>query len=284
MWNELLYRPIYNALILIYDLLPYKDVGLAIIVVTILMRLLLLPLSWSATKSQRLMQSLAPELEKIKEKYKDNQQEMTKATMEFYKQHGINPLSSCLPLLIQLPILIALYQVLRNGLDHSQYELLYSFVPQPESFNQTFLGFIDLTKPFYPLAIVAGLAQFAQSYLMKPLAKKKKPAVEKKDDKQLFNAEDFTSAMSWQFTFMMPIMTVFIAWNLFAGLPLYWVTTTLFSVVQQYVTNKMYPIKNIVAADTAFHEHKTAEFKLEPELIETSKVKDVSVSVKRRNG
>lgn len=282
MWNEFLYRPIYNILILIYDLLPYKDVGLAIIIVTVLMRLLLLPLSWSATKSQRLMQSLAPELDKIKEKYKDNQQELSKATMEFYKQHGINPLSSCLPLLIQLPILIALYQVLSHGLTNNQYDLLYSFVPQPDSFNQMFLGFIDLTKPFYPLAIVAGIAQFFQSYLMKPLAKAKKPVEKKKDNNKLFNAEDFSSAMSWQFTFMMPIMTVFIAWNLFAGLPLYWVTTTLFSVVQQIITNKLYPVKNIVAADQSFHEHKTAEFSLEPELIESHQEKNVSVSVKRR--
>lgn len=281
MWNEILYRPIYNTLILIYDILPYKDAGLAIILLTILIRLILFPLSWTSVRSQRLMQALAPELEKIKVKYKDDQKQLTAETMAFYQKHGINPLSSCLPVLIQLPILIALYQVLSHGINHTQYELLYSFVPKPETFNNTFLGLIDLTQPFYPLAIIAGAAQFLQSYLLKTPTPPKKKEPEKEKD-SMFKAEDLSSAMNMQFMYIMPIMTTFIAWKLFAGLPLYWITTTLFSIGQQLLTIKLYPVKNITQADQAFHHHETKEFVLEPEILETHREKNVEIAVKKR--
>ncbi|MFZ5392115.1 MAG: YidC/Oxa1 family membrane protein insertase [Patescibacteria group bacterium] len=282
MWQEILYRPIYNALILIYDFLPYKDLGLAIIVLTILIRFILLPFSWSAVKSQRIMQSLNPELEKIKAQYKGDQQNLSKATMEFYKKHKINPFSSCLPLLIQLPILIALYQVLKNNIDHTQYELLYSFVPRPDSINKIFLGFIDLSQAFYPLAIVTGIAQFFQGYLLKPPATKKVIKNDRPKD-EVFNAEDISSAMNTQFIYIMPLMTVFISWNLFAALPLYWVTTTLFSIVSQLVIIKMYPQKAIIAADEQFHTHPTSEvLEVKPEIIESFQEKDVNIQVKRR--
>lgn len=282
MWQEILYRPIYNALILIYDFLPYKDLGLAIIVLTILIRFVLLPFSWSAVKSQRIMQSLNPELEKIKAQYKGDQQNLSKATMEFYKKHKINPFSSCLPLLIQLPILIALYQVLKNNIDHTQYELLYSFVPRPDSINKIFLGFIDLSQAFYPLAIVTGITQFFQGYLLKPPATKKVIKNDRPKD-EVFNAEDISSAMNTQFIYIMPLMTVFISWNLFAALPLYWVTTTLFSIVSQLVIIKMYPQKAIIAADEQFHTHPTSEvLEVKPEIIESFQEKDVNIQVKRR--
>lgn len=282
MWQEILYRPIYNALILIYDFLPYKDLGLAIIILTIIIRFILLPFSWSAVKSQRIMQSLNPELEKIKAQYKGDQQNLSKATMEFYKKHKINPFSSCLPLLIQLPILIALYQVLKNNIDHTQYELLYSFVPRPDSINKLFFGFIDLSKAFYPLAIVTGITQFFQGYLLKPQAVKKNVKSDRPKD-EVFNAEDISSAMNTQFIYIMPLMTVFISWNLFAALPLYWVTTTLFSIVSQLVIIKMYPQKAIIAADEQFHAHPKSEvLEVKSEVIESFQDKDVNVQVKRR--
>jgi len=283
LWNEVLYRPIYNALIFVYEVLPYKDVGLAIIIVTLLIRFILLPLTWSSMKSQRLMQSLNPELEKLKEKYKGNQEKLTQATMDFYKKHKINPLSSCLPLLIQLPILIALYQVLRNGLNVESFSLLYSFVPAPETFNSTFFGLIDLTQPYWPLAIVVGVVQFIQGFLLRPTQTKKKPKKEKKEGDALFNAEDLSSAMGTQFIYIMPIMTVFIAWNLFAGLPLYWITTSIFTIVTQLIMIKLYPVQQVVAADEVFHEDEDIPFNPDqPELLEETKEKDVTISVKKR--
>lgn len=283
-WNEVLYRPIYNALILVYEILPYKDVGLAIIILTLLIRFVLLPLTWSSMKSQRLMQSLNPELEKLKEKYKGNQEKLTQATMDFYKKHNINPLSSCLPLLIQLPILIALYQVLRNGLNVESFSLLYSFVPVPEYFNETFLGLIDLTQPYWPLAIVVGIVQLIQGVLLRPTQTKKKPKSEKKEGDALFNAEDLSAAMGTQFVYIMPIMTVFIAWNLFAGLPLYWITTSIFTIVTQLIMIKLYPVKQVEAADEVFHEDEAVPFNPDqPELLEETKEKDITISVKKRN-
>jgi YidC/Oxa1 family membrane protein insertase len=292
LWNEVLYRPIFNALILVYNLLPYKDVGLAIIVLTVVIRLILLPLSWPSMKSQRLLQSLQPELEKIKEQYKNDQQTLSTKTMEFYKKHGINPLASCLPLLIQLPILIALYQVLRGGLTGEHYDLLYSFVSRPENFNVIFLGLIDLTKAYWPLAIVVGLVQLAQGLLMRPVSKPKaKPTAQldakktaDKEDQPLFNAEDLSAAMGTQFTYIMPLMTVFIAWNLFSGLPLYWITTTFFSVVVQLVVNWRYPVKQIQTADKEYHEKPVVQFDPDDYIIEKSQEKNVSIAVKRRQG
>jgi len=285
LWNEVLYRPIYNALILIYEALPYKDVGIAIILLTLIIRFILLPLSWSSMKSQRMMQSLNPELEKIKEKYKDNQEKLTQATMDFYKKHGINPLSSCLPLLIQLPILLALYQVLRNGLSTDSFHLLYSFVPAPDTFNEQFLGLINLTQPYWPLAILVGIVQLVQGWLLRPpTPTKKKPAVEKKEGEALFNAEDLSAAMGTQFLYIMPVMTVFIAWNLFAGLPLYWITTSVFTIATQLIMIKMYPVKQVVAADEVFHQDESHQFNPDqPELLETKQEKNVTISVKKRN-
>jgi len=151
-WNELLFRPIYNLFILIYDLLPIKDAGLAIILLTVLVRFILMPLTWTAMKSQRLMQSKSGEMKAIQEKYKDDKQQQSQALMQFYKDNGINPLSSCLPLLIQLPVMIALYRVLKD-LNKDHWDLLYSFVARPDSLNVMFLNIIDLTKPFWPLAV-----------------------------------------------------------------------------------------------------------------------------------
>ncbi len=143
-WNEIFYRPIYNAFIFIYDILPWGDAGIAIIALTLVIRFVLLPLTWTAMKSQRMMQSMQPAMDKIKEKHKEDKQAQTQELMKFYKDNGINPLASCLPMLVQLPVMIALYQVLRN-LTLDQYDLLYSFVAQPEALNTVFLGFIDLT-------------------------------------------------------------------------------------------------------------------------------------------
>lgn len=281
LWNEALYRPIYNLFILVYDIIPYKDAGVAIILITLFIRFSLLPLSWSSVRSQRMMQALGPQLEKIKQQYKGDQQGLTKATMDLYKKYDINPLSSCLPLLLQLPILIALYQVLRN-INLDQTNLLYSFIPRPETFNSTFLGFIDLTKPFYPLAILAGIAQFVQGYQLQAKKPKKAPVKSIDPDKE-FDASSITSAMTTQFVYIMPLMTVFISWNLFAGLPLYWVTTTLFSIFSQVIAVKLYPVPSIKNIEELPVSASPVEYTIpQDEVLETKKEKNVTISVKKR--
>lgn len=227
----ILYKPLYNALIFLVWLIPGHSVGWAIVTLTVLIRLLLLPSSKKSIESQKQLKELQPELDKIKEKYKDKQ-EQAKATMAFYTSHKINPLSSCLPLLIQFPILIILYYVFRAGLDTSRFGLLYNFVPRPDAMNTMFLG-INLTVSSIYLAVIAGILQFIQTKQIMP---KSQPAVNSanKDDK----TQQVQNMFGSQMLYIMPIFTVFISMKLPAALPLYWAVTTLFAIGQQYFVLK----------------------------------------------
>ena len=169
------------------------------------------------------MTAIQPKINEIREKYKNDQQAQGRAMMELYKEHKINPFSSCLPLLLQLPILIALYQVFSKALNN-HIEGLYSFVAKPETISPVFLHFLDLSKPSWILGVIAGLAQFWQSRLM--LAKN--PG----------SQDTAAKVMSVQTTYILPVISVVIALKLPAGLPLYWIVTTLFGVGQQYLINR----------------------------------------------
>lgn len=217
-YNEIIYRPMLNLLVFLYNNVPGHDVGIAIILVTIAIRLILVPLFHKQLKGQKAMQDLQPKLTELREKHKDNREAQAKAMMDLYREHKINPLASCLPLLIQLPILFALYHVFNKALK-GNLDGLYSFMVNPGPLDPTFLNFIDLSKPNIALAVLAGVFQFWQS-------------------KQIMNkntSDDATAkAMSIQMTYILPLLSVFIAWTLPAGLPLYWIVTTLFAIVQQY--------------------------------------------------
>jgi YidC/Oxa1 family membrane protein insertase len=226
--RTILYQPLLNLLVFIVWLVPGHNVAMSIIILTLIIRLILLPSSNKATEAQKKMQEMQPELDKIKEKYKNDQQAQAKATMEFYQVNKINPLSSCLPLLIQFPILIVLYYVFRYGLDPSHYNLIYSFVPRPEYMNMYFFG-INVMEPNIYLAILTGLAQFWQSKQLMP----KKTAAPTND-----KSSQFQKILTSQMTYIMPIFTVFIAMALPAALSLYWTVTSLFSVAQQYYVLK----------------------------------------------
>ena len=147
--------------------------------------------------------------------------------MEFYKQNKINPFSSCLPMLVQLPILFALYGVFRTGLTSSVTSYLYPFVQDPGQINVWFLHFMDMSKPNIVLAILAGGFQFFQAKMMLPKVKDKKPAVQGM-------LGDMGNIMGKQMTYLMPAMTVFIGMSMPAGLTLYWAITTVFTIAQQY--------------------------------------------------
>lgn len=212
-------KPLLNLLIWFYNVLPGNDIGLAIIAVTVLVRLILFPSFQKSLKAQKELQQLQPKLEELKEKYKNDKEAQTKATLEFYKTNKINPFSSCLPLLIQLPLLIALYNVFRSGLEGEIAGELYGFVANPGEINTNFFGILELSAPSFVFALLAGASQFVQSKLMAP---KNKP-------------QDKTAAMmSLQFTYIMPIITVMVAQSLPAGLSLYWIITTLFAIGQQW--------------------------------------------------
>src|SRR3972149_8720304 len=136
----ILYQPLYNALIFLVWLIPGHNVGLAIIILTVIIRLILLPSSMKATRQQKRMRDLQPEIQAIQARYKDDKAKQSQEIMAFYRENKINPLGSCLPLLIQLPILIILYYVFIHGLSTERFDLLYDFTPRPEVINTGFLG------------------------------------------------------------------------------------------------------------------------------------------------
>lgn len=230
-FNEILYRPIFNLLVWTYNVIPGHDLGVAIILVTILLRAVLYPPSHKALKAQKTLQDLQPKIKEIQAKFKEKEAQ-ARAMMQFYKEHHVNPLSGCLPLLIQLPILFALYKVFLTGLNHKSLEALYPFVSTPEMLNPMFLGMLNLQEPSRILAILAGVSQFLQGksmYVQRAHAGS--------------SSSDFSNMMSKQMIYMMPLFMVFIAWKLPAGLALYWVITTLFSLGQQMVINKSWKVR-----------------------------------------
>jgi len=238
----ILYRPLFNALMLLVFIMPGNNVGLAIIVLTIIVRLILMPSSLKAMHQQRRMQELQPEIQALQEKYKDDRAKLAEELTRYYKENKINPLGSCLPLLIQLPILIILYYVFINGLSTERFDLLYDWMPRPDTVKTMFLG-LDLSKPDrWILPLIAGALQFVQSWQIMP---KMKPTGG--DNKQ-----QMAQMMSKQMMYLMPVFTVFIAGRLPAALPLYWAVTTLFSVGQQWWVYRGKPetkVKNKELAD-----------------------------------
>lgn len=197
-----------------------------IVLLTLLTRIVLAPSFHKSLKSQKAMTELQPKMNEVREKYKNDKEGQAKAMMQLYKDHKVNPLSSCLPLLIQLPILIALYQVFSKALGN-HLTGLYAFVPKPETINPYFLNLMDLSKPSIVLGVLAGLAQFWQSKMMMP--------------KNSQSTDTMTKAMSMQTTYFLPIVSVVIAIKLPGGLPLYWLVTTLFAVAQQYWLHRKQP-------------------------------------------
>jgi YidC/Oxa1 family membrane protein insertase len=219
-FHLILIQPLLNVLIWFYNVLPGQDMGLAIVAVTIMVRLLLYPSFSKSLKSQRELQAMQPKLEEVRKKHEGNKEAEAKAVMEFYKNNKINPFASCLPLLIQLPILISLYRVFLTGLHGDISGELYGFIADPGIINTRFLGFLELADSNFWVALVAGIFQFGQSKLM--YWKTPKPK------------DKTAQIMSTQLTYFMPIITVVIASSLPAGLGLYWIVTTLFAIGQQY--------------------------------------------------
>lgn len=238
-FHELIYQPIYNIIVFFYNVIPLHDFGIAIILVTVLIKVVLIPVSKKQIESQKQMQEMQPKIKEIQEKYKDDKEKQTKAIMEFYKTHKINPFSGCLPLIFQLVFLIAFYRILINisaaGLVVNAEEL-YSFVSNPGAINHLFIGIVDLSKPNIVLAFLAAIGQYWQTKMMmetKGMSESKKS--ESKGDEKV----DFAQAMSKQMLYLGPILTFVIGIKFAAGLALYWIASTVFAAIQQmYVFKK----------------------------------------------
>lgn len=232
-WDGVFLKPLANLLIFLTNIVPGHDLGVAIIILTIIIRLILYPLSKKAIQNQRAMQAFQPELDRIKEKYKNDKDKQTKETLAFYQKHKINPLSSCLPLIIQMPILIALYWVFRYASFGTIEHLLYPFVHMPSSLTIKFLGVVDLSKPeVYVFPILAGASQFYQSWMILGQAKKDEKRMGLKEKK---GPQNTATMITKQMNYIFPIVTVMIAIKLSSAIVLYWIITNLFSILQQYI-------------------------------------------------
>ena len=230
LFNEILYRPLLNLLFLIYNNV-WADLGLAIIILTILIRVILLPLFYKSAKDQTIIQKITPRIKELQQIHKDDKQKQVEEIMKVYKDHKVSPFSGFLLLLIQLPILIALYQVFLKGFGQEILLKLYSFVSAPTIIHTDFLGIINLNNKNIWLVVLAGALQYLQSKLMMSAS------VVKNNNNQSKEA-DMVQKISKNMMIMGPLITVVILYSLPAAVALYWLTTSVFSVIQQVVINK----------------------------------------------
>ncbi len=221
-FTTIIYQPILNLTVFIYSTAGLGDLGLSILLITIAIRLLFSPLSLKAARSQKQLAELTPEVERIKAKFPGDTAAQSQAIMALYKERQISPLAGCLPLLIQLPILIGIYRVFLNIYKPESLSLLYSFVPHPAAIHTTLLGILDIGRPNPVFALAAGVAQYFQA----KLTAANQPATGQ------------AAALNKQMMYMFPVILIVISWNLPAGLALYWVVTTLFSVGEQLYLRK----------------------------------------------
>ncbi len=230
-----IYQPIYNALAFIIALVPGYDVGVGIVIITLLVRLVLFPLSRAAIKTQIAMRAAEPQLKVLREEFKDSKDELAKRTMELFKEKKINPFSSFLLIFIQLPIIIGLYAVLRNETKALSFDpsVLYSFVHAPAHASLMFLGFFNLAGKSILLAVIVAITQFAYARLMPvPTAQKTEPG------KTPSFQDDLAKSMHVQMRYVFPLVLGVIAYAASAAIALYFVVSNLFSIGQELAVRR----------------------------------------------
>ena len=237
LWNNLFYTPLYNALVWLVDVLPNHSLFIAVIILTILVRLIISPLSYKALKTQIKTKALAPKLKELKKKITDKQ-EQAKATFALYKEHGVNPFSSFLLILVQFPIIIALYWVFKDGGIEIDPTLLYSFVPTPETIVSTFLGF-DLAEKSYVLAFLTGLTQYIH------LSRSASFNQGNTNGEDQTDQEKMMAMVGKSMKYTMPVMITIFAYIIGGAVALYWVTSNIFMIVQEWYIQKHLAKKQI---------------------------------------
>ncbi len=224
LYTEILWRPLFNGLVWFYTVLPIRDLGVAIVLLTIAIRLLLTPLLLKASRAQRNLARIQPEIKKIQDRFKDDRGVQARELMEFYKKEGVNPFSGCLVMLFQLPILIALYQVFYHGFEPEQLKYLYAFIENPETLNPLSFGILDLARGNVWLGIFAALTQFYQTKLISP------PAPNSSGGQG-----DFGKMLQWQTTYIFPALILVWSITLPSALTLYWTVLNILGILQEIV-------------------------------------------------
>lgn len=225
---ELFYRPFFNGLFFIYERAAFHDLGLAIIVLTVIVRLILFPVFHRSVKNQTIMQKLQPKIKDLQAAHKGDREKQTQALLALYKEHNVNPFSGFLLIFVQLPVFIGLYKVFSQKFTEESFKALYFFVDNPGNINTSLLGLINLYDSSIVLVVLAALFQFLQGYYSLP-----KTEVNK--------SERELSAMeraSRQMVYMGPVITLVIFWRLPSAIALYWTVSSLFSFIQQLIINR----------------------------------------------
>ncbi|MEK7134184.1 MAG: YidC/Oxa1 family membrane protein insertase [Patescibacteria group bacterium] len=244
------YEPLYNGLIFLVSVIPGADLGVAVIFLTLLVKCILFPVSHKSSRAQAGMKAIEPEVKALQEKHKNNKEELAKKTMELYRTRGVNPFSGCLPILIQFPVIIALYFVFYKGLAVSpelaatfpslaghingallDKSALYSFVHMPEYVKTNFLGFIDMTGKSMLLAVLAGASQYFQM-------KRAFPDTGGFPKRTGSWKDDFGSSMAFQMRYIMPVMVLVFAYTISAAVALYWSVSNIFTLAQEEIIRK----------------------------------------------
>ncbi len=227
MWHSLFIKPILNSLVIIYNILPYKDMGLAVIILTLIIKLAFFPFQHKSSLSQIKMSALAPKIKEIKEKHKGDMAKQAEEMNKLYKEHKINPFSGIIIMIVQFVIIIALYRVF---FDFSKLDLskeLYSFVKNPGDINFVFLGFLDITKKSVILGVFAGIFQYIQS----KLSLRTQPKNQSK-------AGNFMAGFQKQLVYIGPLFSLMIVASLPSVVGLYWITMTIVGIFQQIYLEK----------------------------------------------
>ncbi|MDO8565529.1 MAG: YidC/Oxa1 family membrane protein insertase [bacterium] len=231
LYHKFFFDPLYNALIFLFKVFPWADAGIIVILLTILVRLVLFPLSRKAVITQVKMTEIGPELAEIKEKYKDKAEEQARRTLALYKEKGVNPFSGILVIIIQIPIILALYQIFLH-FPQVNPALLYSFVHAPSHINTEFLGLIDISAKSALIALLAALSTYFQFHVS---SKGQKPP-----EGNSFT-DNLTRSMQSQMKYFFPILVFFISYKISGAIALYWLTTNLFSIGQEIFVRRNIP-------------------------------------------
>ena len=212
---HILDQPILHALTLLYEYLPGQDFGVAVVVLTLLLRFILYPLSAKAFESQKAQMRIQGKVKALQEQYKGQRDELSRKLLELYRAEKINPFAAILPLLPQLLVLLSLYRVLNGGFEEGPISLI----------DPSFFGLVDLSEKFWPFAIAAGISQFIQGKQMLPTQQKA-------------GLKDMSQNIQTKMVYFLPFLTVVFALQFSSALSLYWTVSNVFSIAQQWHLNK----------------------------------------------
>lgn len=226
LFNLLIFDPLYNALVGLVSFVPGAQLGIAVVLLTLFIKMMLLPLTLKASRVQKIVREMQPKLEALKKEHKDDRHALGLKTLELYRAHSINPFTLFIPLLIQIPVILGLFFVFaRGGLPEIDPEILYSFVPIPEQIEMLLFGLLDVGAQSAPLALLVGITMYLQMRIVMP-------KIEPRTKDSTFG-QDFQRSLNIQMKYVFPVFVVGFAYFLPSAVALYWTTSNIFQIGQE---------------------------------------------------